>query len=148
MTLKERIDADLKTALKAKEQVRLEAIRLLRAAIQRREIDERTTLDNAQVLAVVEKLVKQARDSIAQFEQGGRADLADKERAQIAVFEGYRPEQLSAGEIDAAVDSAIAETGAASMRDMGRVMGVLKDRLQGRADMGAVSALVKGRLAG
>jgi uncharacterized protein YqeY len=148
MTLKARIDADLKSAMKDKDHTRLEAIRLLRAAIQRREVDERTTLDDTQILAVAEKLVKQARESIAQFEQGGRADLAEKERAQIAVFEAYLPEQLGAAEVEAAIAAAIAETGAGSMRDMGKVMGLLKQRLQGQADMAAVSALVKQRLNG
>jgi len=148
MSLKSRIDADLKSAMKNKDHARLEAIRLLRAAIQRREVDERIELDDPQILAVAEKLVKQARESIGQFEQGGRSDLVEKERAQIAVFEAYLPEQLGAAEIEAAIAAAIAETGAGSMRDMGKVMGLLKQRLQGQADMAAVSALVKDRLSG
>ena len=146
MSLKERITADMKAAMREKDAGRLESIRLLRAAIQRREVDDRTELDDEGVLGVVQKLVKQGRDSIAQFEAGGRADLVEKEAAMIAVLETYLPEQLSAEELEKEVEAALRETGASSLREMGKVMGVLKPRLQGRADMGAVSALVRQRL--
>lgn len=148
MSLKERITADMKDAMRAKDSVRLETVRMLLAAIQRREVDERITLDDAQVLAVVEKLIKQGRDSVEQFTKGGRDDLVAKESAQLAILETYLPEQLGEAQIDALIDKAIADTGAGSMKDMGKVMGVLKPELQGRADMGAVSAKLKQRLAG
>jgi uncharacterized protein YqeY len=148
MGLKDRITADMKEAMRAKDSARLETIRMLLAAIQRREVDERITLDDAQVLAVVEKLVKQGRDSVDQFTKGGRTDLVDKETAQIAILETYLPEQLGEAEIDALIDKAIADTGAGSMKEMGKVMGVLKPALQGRADMGAVSAKLKQKLTG
>lgn len=146
MELKERIIADLKQAMRDRDQPRLDAIRMLRAAIQRREVDERTELDDTQVLAVIEKLVKQGRDAIAQFDQGGRQDLSDKEQQQIDVYGAYLPEPLSAAAVDALIETAIQETGAGSMRDMGKVMALLKERLAGRAEMGAVSARVKARL--
>jgi uncharacterized protein YqeY len=147
MSLKEKITADMKLAMKAKEQVRLTTIRMLQAAIQRKEVDERITLDDTQVLAVIEKLIKQSRDAISQFEQAGRQELADKEKADIDVWQSYLPEQLSEAEIEELVADAISETGAASMKDMGKVMGVLKPKLQGRADMGQVSAKIKAGLA-
>ncbi|MEA3292346.1 MAG: GatB/YqeY domain-containing protein [Pseudomonadota bacterium] len=146
MTLKERIVEEMKAAMREKDAVRLESIRLLRAAIQRREVDDRVELDDDEVLAVVQKLVKQGRDSITQFEAGGRPDLVEKEASNIAVLETYLPEQLSGEELARAVEDALQEAGATSIREMGKVMGALKQKLQGRADMGAVSALVKQRL--
>ena len=148
MSLKDDITADMKTAMKAKDSARLGSIRLLQAAIQRKEVDERIELDDAQVLAVLEKLVKQSRDAIGQFEQAGRQELADKELADVSVWEKYLPEQLGEAEIDALVASALKETGATSMKDMGKVMGVLKPKLQGKADMGQVSARIKAGLSG
>ena len=145
-TLKERIVAEMKDAMRAKEVVRLEAIRLLRAAIQRREIDERTELGEEEVLAVVQKMIKQGRDSIEQFEKGGRDDLVQKETATLAVLESYLPEQLDDDKLAALIDQALTETDAQSIRDMGKVMGWLKTRVQGRADMGAVSASIKQKL--
>lgn len=146
MSLKRKIQEDMKAALKAKEQARLGAIRLLLAAIQRREVDERITLDDAQVIAVVEKLIKQGREAAEQYRQAGRQDLFDKEASEIAIFEAYLPEQLSEAEVQKAIAEAIAETGAGSIKEMGKVMGVLKPRLQGRADMGKTSAMVKATL--
>lgn len=146
MSLKRKIQEDMKAALKAKEQVRLGTIRLLLAAIQRREVDERITLDDVQVIAVVEKLIKQGREASEQYRQAGRQDLLDKEASEIAIFEAYLPEQLSEAEVQKLIAEAIAETGAGSIKDMGKVMGVLKPRLQGRADMGKVSAMVKATL--
>lgn len=148
MTLKTRITDDMKAAMRAKDAARLSAIRLLLAAIKQKEVDERTELDDAQVLATVERLLKQRRESIAQYEKAGREELAAAERFEAEVLAAYLPAQLSEAEIDAAVETAIAESGAAGAKDMGRVMGVLKGRLAGRADMGAVSARVKARLAG
>jgi len=145
-TLKERIVAEMKDAMRAKEVVRLEAIRLLRAAIQRREIDERTELGEEEVLAVVQKMIKQGRDAIEQFEKGGRDDLVQKETATLAVLESYLPEQLDDDKLAALIDQALTETDAQSIRDMGKVMGWLKTRVQGRADMGAVSASIKQKL--
>ncbi len=138
----------MKQAMRDKDNARKEALRMLRAAIQRREVDERIELDDSQVLAVVEKLVKQGRDSISQFEQGGRDDLADKERQDVAVLTEYLPEQLSDEEVASHIRQAIEKTGAASMKDMGKVMGMLKPALQGRADMGAVSGKIKALLQG
>jgi len=148
MSLKERISADMKQAMRDKDATRKEALRLLLAAIQRREVDERIELDEAQTLAVVEKLVKQGRDSISQFEQGGRQDLADKERAEVEILSEYLPEQLSEAEIETSIQEAIDQTGASSMKDMGKVMGALKPALAGRADMGLVSAKIKAILQG
>ncbi|MEE3288869.1 MAG: GatB/YqeY domain-containing protein [Pseudomonadota bacterium] len=145
-TLKERIVAEMKDAMRAKEVVRLEAIRLLRAAIQRREVDERTELGEEEVLAVVQKMIKQGRDAIEQFEKGGRDDLVQKETATLAVLETYLPEQLDDDKLAALIDQALTETDAQSIRDMGKVMGWLKTRVQGRADMGAVSASIKQKL--
>ena len=145
-TLKDRITADMKEAMRAKEAVRLEAIRLLRAAIQRREVDERVELDEDEVLAVLQKMIKQGRDSIEQFEKGGRDDLVKKEAATLEVLETYLPEQLDENKLAALIDQALAETGAQSIRDMGKVMGGLKPHVQGRADMGAVSASIKQKL--
>ncbi|HCK76621.1 MAG TPA: glutamyl-tRNA amidotransferase [Gammaproteobacteria bacterium] len=145
-TLKDRITADMKDAMRAKEAVRLESIRLLRAAIQRREVDERTELDEEEVLAVVQKMIKQGRDSIDQFEKGNRDDLVQKEVATLAVLETYLPEQLDDDKLAALIDQALTETEAQSIRDMGKVMGWLKPHVQGRVDMGAVSASIKQKL--
>ena len=148
MTLKERITEDMKSAMRASDKERLSTIRMVQAAIKQREVDERIALDDAQVLAVLEKMVKQRRESIAACEQGGRADLADKEKAEIQILAAYLPEQLTEAEVDALIQSAIAETGAASMKDMGKVMGAVKAKAAGRADMGAVSARIKAALGG
>ena len=145
-TLKERIVAEMKEAMRARESVRLDAIRLLRAAIQRREIDERVELGDEEVLAVIQKMIKQGRDSITQFEQGARDDLVQKEAAMLAVLETYLPEQLAEGELAELINKALIETDAQSVRDMGKVMGWLKPRVQGRADMGAVSSAIKQKL--
>jgi len=147
MPLKSRITDDMKDAMRAKDAARLSAIRMLLAAIKQREIDERIELTDADVLAVIEKMIKQRKDSIAQFEAGRREDLAAVERAEVAVLGAYLPAQLSEVEIDALIAEAIAATGAAGMAGMGKVMGLLKPRLAGRADLGAVSAKVKARLA-
>jgi uncharacterized protein YqeY len=158
MSLKARITDDMKTAMRgranpdeaqrAKDTARLGTIRLLLAAIKQKEVDERIELDDAAVSSIVEKLIKQRKDSISQFQAAGRDDLVAAEQAELAVLQAYLPEQLSAAEVEAAVVAAIAESGASSARDMGKVMGLLKPRLAGRADMGQVSALIKARLAG
>lgn len=148
MSLKARVTDDMKTAMRARETVRLGTIRLLLAAIKQKEIDERIELDDAAVSSIVEKLIKQRKDSISQFQAAGRDDLVAVEQAELAVLQAYLPEQLSAAEVEAAVTAAIAESGASSAKDMGKVMGLLKPRLAGRADMGQVSALIKARLAG
>jgi len=146
VTLKERITEDMKAAMRASEKERLSTIRMVQAAIKQREVDERITLDDAQVIAVLEKMVKQRKESITQFEQGGRSDLADKEKAEIALLQAYLPAQLSEAEVDALIKEAIATTGAASVKDMGKVMGIVKAKAAGRADMGAVSARIKAAL--
>jgi uncharacterized protein YqeY len=146
MALKERITEDMKSAMRAGEKERLATIRLALAAIKQREVDERVTLDDAQVLAVVEKMIKQRREAISQFETGGRADLVAKEKAEIAVLQGYLPAQMTEADLDALIAEAIAATGAASIKDMGKVMAVVKPKAQGRADMGAVSARIKQKL--
>jgi uncharacterized protein len=148
MTLKARITEDMKAAMRAHDAARLSTIRLLQAAIKQREVDERIELADADVLAILDKMVKQRRDSIAQFEAGHRMDLADAERAEIAVLQAYLPQPLGAAEIDALIAAAIAATGAAGLSGMGKVMAVLKPQLAGRADLGAVSAQVRARLAG
>ena len=145
-TLKDRITADMKEAMRAKEAVRLEAIRLLRAAIQRREVDERVELDEDEVLAVVQKMIKQGRDSIEQFEKGGRDDLVQKEAATLEILETYLPEQLDESKLAALIDQALTETGAQSIRDMGKVMGIIKPKVVGRADMSMVSDKIKAAL--
>jgi uncharacterized protein YqeY len=147
-SLKDRIQDDMKSAMKARETERLNAIRLLMAAIKQREIDERITLDDAAVAAVIDKLIKQRRDSINQYEQAGREDLAAAERAEIDVLTPYQPAQLSAEEVDAAVKAAISQTGAAGPADMGKVMGILKPQLAGKTDLAAVSQRVKAALQG
>ena len=148
MTLKERITEDMKSAMRASDKERLSTIRMVQAAIKQREVDERIVLDDAQVIAVLEKMVKQRRESVAAFEQGGRPDLADKEKSEIALLQVYLPAQLSDAEVDALIREAIAATGASSVKDMGKVMGAVKAKAAGRADMGAVSARIKAALAG
>ena len=148
MSLKARITDDMKTAMRAKEMARLGTIRLLLAAIKQREVDELIELDNAAVSSIVEKLIKQRKDSITQFENGGRQDLADKEKSELAVLSTYMPAGLSDEEVAAEVAAAVAASGAAGPQDMGKVMGILKPKLAGRADMTAVSAQVKKALAG
>ena len=146
MNLRERLNDEIKTAMKAREQERLAALRLMLAAVKQREVDERVTLDDAGVVSVVEKMIKQRRDSIAQFEKAARQDLVDKERFEIGVIEAYLPQQLAPAEVEAIVAEAIAASGAKSAADMGKVMGLVKPKVAGRADMGKVSALVKGKL--
>lgn len=146
--LKTRIQDDVKAAMKAKDKERLSTLRLISAAIKQREVDERVELDDDQVLVVLEKMIKQRRDSIAQYENAGRQELADRERSEIAVIEAYMPERLSDDEVSALIEAAVAETGAESIRDMGKVMAVLKPKMQGRADMGKVGGLVKQKLSG
>ncbi|MCG5262652.1 GatB/YqeY domain-containing protein [Cupriavidus gilardii] len=148
MSLKQRISDDMKAAMRARESERLGTIRLLLAAIKQREVDERTELDDAAVLAVVEKLIKQRKDSISQFQQAGRTDLVDKESAEVEVLQVYMPAALSEAEVAAEVAKAVAESGAAGPQDMGKVMALLKGRLAGRADMSAVSGQVKAALTG
>ncbi len=136
----------MKSALKAGDKERLGVIRLMLAAVKQREVDERIELNDQQVLEALDKMVKQRRESITQYDAGNRADLADRERFEIGVIQEYLPEPLSESEIDALVAAAIAETGAASIKDMGKVMGIVKPRAQGRADMGAISARIKAKL--
>lgn len=147
MTLKERITEDMKAAMRAKETDRLGAIRLLTAAIKQKEVDERIELDDPAVIAIVDKLLKQRKDSIEAFEKAGRQDLADKEAAEVKVLSAYLPARLSADEIAAEVKAIVAELGASGPGDMGKVMGAVKARLAGKADMGQVSAAVKAALA-
>jgi uncharacterized protein YqeY len=148
MSLKARVSDDLKAAMRAADVRRRDALRLLLAALKQREVDERTELADADVVVVIDKMIKQRRDSIAQFEKGGRQDLADAEKFEVGVLEMYMPQALSADEIAAAIADAIAETGAKGPADMGKVMGALKGKLAGRADMSKVSAAVKQRLTG
>jgi uncharacterized protein YqeY len=147
MSLKERITEDMKSAMRARDADRLSALRMLLAAMKQREVDERISLDDAQIAAIVEKLAKQRRDSITQFEAGGRQDLADREKFELTVLLGYLPEQADAAQIEAAIEAAIVATGAAGPQDMGKVMTQVRAALAGRADMAAVSAQVKSRLA-
>ena len=146
MSLKDRINDDMKAAMRARESERLATIRLLLAAIKQREVDERVTLDDAGITSVIDKMIKQRKDSISQFEAAARADLVEKEQAELVVLAAYMPEQLSDAEIAAEVQAAVAQVGAAGPQDMGKVMGVLKPKLAGRADMTAVSGLVKAAL--
>jgi len=146
MTLKERITEDMKSAMRAGDKERLATIRLALAAIKQREVDERITLDDGQVLAVLEKMIKQRKEAISQFQAGGRADLVAKETAEIAVLEAYLPARLSDAQLDALIAGAIASTGASSAKDMGKVMAMVRSQAQGRADMGVVSARVKEKL--
>ncbi len=146
MTLKETLSEDMKTAMRAKDSEKLATIRLINAAIKQREVDERIELGDDQVLAVIEKMIKQRKDSITQFEAGGRQDLADKEKSEINVLAAYMPAQMSEAEVQAEVATAVTQAGASGPQDMGKVMAVLKPKLAGRADMTAVSALVKAAL--
>ncbi len=146
MSLKDKITEDMKVAMRAKETARLSTIRLLLAAMKQKEVDERVVLDDAMVLGILEKMVKQRRESIAQFEKAGRTDLASNEKAEIDILAGYLPQQMSEAEVAEAVAAAIRESGAAGPKDMGKVMGLLKAKLAGRTDMGKLSGLVKARL--
>ena len=146
MSLKERITQDMKDAMRSGDKERLGNIRMLQAAIKQREVDERIMLDDTQVLAVVEKMIKQRKEAIAQVEAGGRADLAAKEKTEIELLQAYMPEQLSSAEVEALVATAIAETAASTIKDMGKVMALVKTRAAGRADMAAVSAIIKAKL--
>ncbi|MDM0042738.1 GatB/YqeY domain-containing protein [Variovorax sp. J22G21] len=148
MSLKQQITEDMKTAMRAKDSERLGTIRLLLAALKQKEVDERIELDDAMVVAIVDKLVKQRKDSVTAFTQGGRADLADKEAAEIKVLEVYLPQRLGADEVAAEVKAIVAELGAKGPGDMGKVMGAVKAKLAGKADMGQVSAAVKAALSG
>ena len=148
MSLKARITEDMKAAMRSGEKDRLSCIRMLQAGIKQREVDERVELDDTKVLSVIDKIIKQRRESVAQFEAGQRADLVAKESAEIAVLSGYLPAQLDDTELDAMIREAIAATGAATMKDMGKVMGMLKPKVQGRTDMGALSARIKSVLGG
>ena len=148
MTLKERITEDMKTAMRSGEKDRLAVIRLLQAAIKQREVDERITLDDAQITSVLEKMIKQRKESIVAFEKGARADLVAKESAEIVILQPYLPAQLGEAELDALIAEAIAATGAASIKDMGKVMGIVKTKAAGKADMGAVGARIKAKLGG
>jgi uncharacterized protein len=147
-TLKERITDDMKAAMRSGEKERLGVIRMITAAIKQREVDERISLDDAQVLSVLEKMIKQRKESVEQFKAGNRQDLVDKEAAEITLLQGYMPSQLSHAELDALINDAIAATGAASIKDMGKVMAIIKTKAQGRADMGAVGAKIKAKLGG
>jgi uncharacterized protein YqeY len=146
--LKQQILDDVKAAMKAKEKARLGTLRLITAAIKQREVDERTELDDTQVLAILEKMIKQRRDSIKQYESAGRKELAEQEQSEITIIEAYMPAGLSDAEISAMIDAAISQANASGMQEMGKVMGLLKPQMQGRADMGKVSGLVKQKLAG
>jgi uncharacterized protein len=147
-TLKERITDDMKAAMRSGEKERLGVIRMITAAIKQREVDERILLDDSQVLSVLEKMIKQRKESLEQFKAGNRQDLADKEASEITLLQGYMPSQLSGAEIDALIAEAVAATGAASIKDMGKVMGIIKAKAQGRADMAAVGAKIKAKLGG
>jgi uncharacterized protein len=148
MSLKQQLTDDMKTAMRGGDKDRLGVIRLILAAIKQREVDERIQLDDTQVLAVLEKMLKQRKDSVSQYAAAGREDLADVERAEMAVIDAYMPAKLSDAEVDAIIEAAIAETGAGSARDMGKVVGVVKGKVAGRADMAQVSARIKARLGG
>ena len=148
MSLKDRITEDMKAAMRAKETERLGTIRMITAAIKQREVDERITLDDTQVLAVIEKMIKMRKESVAQFQSGGREDLAAKENKEIDLLQAYMPAQLSDAELDGLISASIAEAGATSIKDMGKAMALLKQKAQGRADMAAVSAKLKAKLGG
>jgi uncharacterized protein YqeY len=148
MTLKERIQEDMKAAMRAKDTARLSAVRLLLAAMKQKEVDERVALADADVLGIIEKMLKQRRESIAQFEKAARQDLADAEKFEIGVLSAYLPQQMGEAELAQAIAAAVAESGASSVKDMGKVMALLKPRLAGRADMGRISGLVKAKLGG
>jgi len=148
MALREQLNEDIKTAMKAREADKLAALRLLSAAVKQREVDERITLDDAGVVAVIEKMLKQRKDSIDQYEKAGRTDLADKEKYEVGILTAYMPQQMSEAEIAAIISEAIASTGAKAPSDMGKVMGAVKPRVAGKADMGKVSAMIKAKLTG
>ncbi len=148
MSLKAKITDDMKTAMRAKDAPRLGAVRLLLSAMKQKEVDERVELTDADIVVIIDKMIKQRRDSISQFEKGGRQDLADQEKFEVGVLQAYMPQALSDVEVDAEIAAAMQSTGAKAMADMGKVMAVLKPKLAGKADMGKVSALVKDRLAG
>jgi uncharacterized protein len=148
VSLKERITDDMKAAMRAGEKERLGVIRMITAAIKQREVDERIVLDDAQVLSVLEKMIKQRKESLVQFQAGNRQDLVDKESAEITLLETYMPARLSDSELDALIVEAVTATGASSIKDMGKVMGIIKAKAQGRADMGAVGAKIKAKLGG
>jgi uncharacterized protein YqeY len=148
MSLKERITEDMKAAMRAGEKDRLGCIRMISAAIKQREVDERITLDDVQVLSVLDKMIKQRKESVVQFQAGNRADLVARETAEIALLSSYLPQQLSESELEALIAEAIGATGAQTIKDMGKVMGLLKQKAQGRADMGAVGAKIKAKLGG
>lgn len=148
MSLKDRITEDMKAAMRAKDMERLGTIRMITAAIKQREVDERITLDDSQVLAVVEKMIKTRKESIAQFQSGGRDDLVAKENKEIELLQAYMPAQLSEAELDALIADSIAEAGATSIKEMGKAMALIKQKAQGRADMAAVSAKLKAKLGG
>jgi uncharacterized protein YqeY len=148
MNLKERIQEDMKAAMRAKDAPRLSAVRLLLAALKQKEVDERRVLADADVLAIIDKMVKQRRESIAQYEKAARADLVAQEHFEIGVLQEYLPQQMSAAQLEQAVAAAVTESGASGVKDMGKVMALLKPRLAGRADLGRVSALVKAKLGG
>ncbi|GMQ83444.1 MAG: CBU_1594 family Dot/Icm type IV secretion system effector [Gammaproteobacteria bacterium] len=148
MSLKDQLQQDMKDAMRGRDKPRLGVIRLILAAVKQREVDERIELDDAQVITVLDKMSKQRRDSLDQYEKAGRNDLAEQEKFELGILKTYLPEQLDDAEIDALIEEAIQTTGAGSMKDMGKVMGQLKDKLQGRADMGTVSSKIKARLAG
>lgn len=148
MTLKQRVTEDMKAAMRAKDAARLSAVRLLLAALKQKEVDERVELTDADVLGIIEKMVKQRRESIAQYEKAARQDLVDQEKFEIGVLSAYLPQQMSQAEVEQAVAAAVAESGASGVKDMGKVMALLKPKLAGRADMGKVSGLVKAKLGG
>jgi uncharacterized protein YqeY len=148
MSLKERITDDMKAAMRSGEKERLGVIRMITSAIKQREVDERISLDDAQVLSVLEKMIKQRKESLMQFQAGNRQDLVDKESAEITLLQGYLPSQLSDADIDGLINDAIAASGAGSIKDMGKVMAIIKGKAQGRADMAAVGAKIKARLSG
>ncbi|MEJ6558768.1 MAG: GatB/YqeY domain-containing protein [Candidatus Thioglobus sp.] len=144
--LKARVTNDMKLAMKAKDKAALKAVRMILGAIKQREVDERIELDDAQVLTVIQKMVKQRKDSISQFKDAGRTDLVDVEEAELVIINNYMPAQLSEEEVSVAVDKAIADSGASSMQDMGKLMGLLKSQLDGKADMGVISGLIRSKL--
>jgi uncharacterized protein len=148
MSLKERITEDMKAAMRSGEKERLGVIRLITSAIKQREVDERIVLDDTQVLSVLEKMIKQRKESVAQFQAGNRQDLVDKENSEITLLQGYMPSQLSDAELDALIGEAVSATGASSIKDMGKVMAIIKSKAQGRADMAAVGAKIKAKLGG
>jgi uncharacterized protein YqeY len=148
MSLKERITDDMKAAMRSGEKQRLGIIRMITAGIKQREVDERISLDDSQVLSVLEKMIKQRKESLVQFQAGNRQDLVEKEAAEITLLQGYLPSQLSDAELDALIGDAIAASGAVSVKDMGKVMGIIKGKAQGRADMAAVGAKIKAKLGG